>query len=149
LFNSRICFFIVSQTGVKENTRSESTSVASETNNNGETLDNENDVTEPTGVSTNLTAMTMTTDNERIKVTEQEEVKTKTKTKNNKLKNSNNSVINSAENTSEKSNNDQKTDPAVNKQAEPPKTKIQTKNSSMVNDIVNKNLETAIYCFWF
>jgi hypothetical protein len=61
-------------------------------------------VTEPTGVSTNLTAMTMTTDNERIKVTEKEEVKTKTKTKNNKLKNSNNSVINSAENTSEKSN---------------------------------------------
>jgi DNA mismatch repair ATPase MutL len=85
----------------------------------------------------------MTTDNERIKVTEQEEVKTKTKTKNNKLKNSNNSVINSAENTSEKSNNDKKANPAVNKQAEPPKTKIQTKNSSMVNDIVNKNPETV------
>ena len=131
------------QTGVKENTHSESTTVTSETNNNGETLDNENDVTEPTGVSTNLTAMTMTTDNERIKVTEQEEAKTKTKTKNNKLKKSNNSVINSAENTSEKSNNDEKTDPAVNKQAEPPKTKIKTKNISMANDIVNKNPETV------
>jgi hypothetical protein len=59
------------------------------------------------------------------------------------LKNSNNSVINSAENTSEKSNNDQKTDPAVNKQAELPKAKIQAKKSSMANDIVSKNPETV------
>ena len=131
------------QTEVNENTRSERTTVTSETNNNGETLVNENDVKEPTRESTNLTVMTMTTDNEQIKVSEQEKVKTKTKTKNSKLKNSNNIVINSAENTIQKSNNDQKTDPEVNKQDEPPKTKVQTKNISMANDIVNKNPETV------
>jgi len=131
------------QTEVNENTRSERTTVTSETNNNGEALVNENDVTEPTGESTNLTVMAMTTDNEQIKVSEQEKVKTKTKTKNSKLKNSNNIVINSAENTNQKSNNDQKTDPEVNKQDQPPKTKVQTKNISMANDIVNKNPETV------
>lgn len=127
------------KTGVKGTIYKEPTVQPSETHSNIQTLVNESDVTEPIGVSTNLTVVTMTTDNAQIQVSEQVKIKTKTKTKNSKLKNSNKIVINSAESTSEKSNNDQKIDPEVNKQDEHPKTKIRTKNISMENDIVNKN----------